>query len=101
LGVSERADHLAVIARQRFATFCLSTPGTSGAGLDQLRRAAANSFNLHHARRTDPKVIADQQGHGLGVHIGDYVESPVAKKREAASALWEDFKVLASASSNS
>src|SRR5262249_44631106 len=30
---------------------------------------------LHQEKGTDPKIIADQQGHGLGVHLGDYVES--------------------------
>jgi hypothetical protein len=49
---------------------------------------------LHQERRTDPKIIADQQGHGLGVHLSDYVDSSLARKREASSALWADFKAL-------
>ena len=49
---------------------------------------------LHHARRTNSKIIADQQGHGLGVHIDRYVDSYLDRKREAASALWSDFKAL-------
>lgn len=51
---------------------------------------------LHQERGTDPKIIADQQGHGLGVHLETYVESSVARKREAVSALWSDFKALRS-----
>ena len=43
-----------------------------------------------------PKIIADQQGHGLGVHLADYVESSVARKREAASGLWGDLMALKS-----
>jgi integrase len=51
---------------------------------------------LHEDRGTDPKIIADQQGHGLGVHLEKYVESSVAQRREAATALWSDFKALRS-----
>jgi site-specific recombinase XerC len=51
---------------------------------------------LHQERGTDPKIIADQQGHGLGVHLSKYVDSSVARKREAVSALWSDFKALQS-----
>ena len=51
---------------------------------------------LHKEKGTDPKVIADQQGHGLGVHVSDYVESSLALKREAVSALWADFKAVRS-----
>lgn len=51
---------------------------------------------LHQERGTDPKIIADQQGHGLGVHLSKYVDSSVTRKREAVSALWSDFKRLQS-----
>lgn len=54
---------------------------------------------LHQERGTDPKIIADQQGHGLGVHLSEYVESSVAQKRDAVTALWADFKALQSESS--
>jgi len=43
---------------------------------------------LHEEKGTDPKIIADQQGHGLGVHLSDYVDSSIALKREAVTALW-------------
>jgi len=51
---------------------------------------------LHKEKGTDPKIIADQQGHGLGVHLSDYVDSSLARKREAVTALWSDFKALRS-----
>ena len=51
---------------------------------------------LHEDRGTTPKVIADQQGHGLGVHLDRYVDSSVVRKQEAVTALWSDFKALRS-----
>jgi integrase len=51
---------------------------------------------LHEEIGTDPKIIADQQGHGLGVHLDRYVASSVARKREAVTALWSAFKALES-----
>jgi integrase len=42
---------------------------------------------LHQERGTDPRIIADQQGHGLGVHLAEYVDSSLARKRAAAAAL--------------
>jgi integrase len=49
---------------------------------------------LHQEKGTDPKIIADQQGHGLGVHLSAYVESSVTRKREAVSALRAEFLAL-------
>lgn len=51
---------------------------------------------LHEEKGTNPKIMADQQGHGLGVHLDKYVASSVARKREAVAALWSDFKALES-----
>jgi len=51
---------------------------------------------LHEERGTDAKIIADQQGHGLGVHLSKYVRTSVARKREAATALWSEFRALPS-----
>jgi integrase len=51
---------------------------------------------LHQEKGTDPKTIADQQGHGLGVHLASYVETSVARKRDASTALWSDFVDLRS-----
>jgi integrase len=65
-------------------------------GLDWITFAVLRRSHstLHQDRGTDPKIIADQQGHGLGVHLSDYVSSSLARKREASSALWADFKAL-------
>ena len=54
---------------------------------------------LHQEKGTDPKIIADQQGHGLGVHLSEYIESSVARKQDAVTALWKDFKALQSEAS--
>jgi len=65
-------------------------------GLDWINFAVLRRSHstLHEERGTNPKIIADQQGHGLGVHLSKYVDSSVARKREAAAGLWSDFKVL-------
>jgi len=67
-------------------------------GLDWVNFAVLRRSHstLHEDRGTTPKIIADQQGHGLGVHLDRYVDSSVARKREAAAALWSDFKALRS-----
>ncbi|MGO9259789.1 MAG: hypothetical protein ACLQU1_26270 [Bryobacteraceae bacterium] len=67
-------------------------------GLDWINFAVLRRSHstLHQERGTDPKIIADQQGHGLGVHLSDYVESSVARKQETVSALRSDFKALES-----
>jgi site-specific recombinase XerC len=67
-------------------------------GLDWINFAVLRRSHstLHQERGTDPKIIADQQGHGLGVHLSRYVDSSVARKQEAVSALWSDFKALQS-----
>jgi integrase len=72
-------------------------------GLDWINFAVLRRSHstLHEDRGTDPKIIADQQGHGLGVHLSDYVDSSLARKGEASSALWADFKTLQSGSLHS
>jgi site-specific recombinase XerC len=67
-------------------------------GLDWINFAVLRRSHstLHPERGTDPKIIADQQGHGLGVHLSDYVDSSICRKREAVAALWSDFKALRS-----
>jgi integrase len=67
-------------------------------GLDWVNFAVLRRSHstLHEDRGTNPKIIADQQGHGLGVHLDRYVASSVARKREAVTALWSDFKALRS-----
>jgi integrase len=67
-------------------------------GLDWVNFAVLRRSHstLHEDRGTSPKIIADQQGHGLGVHLDRYVDSSVARKQEAVTALWSDFKALRS-----
>jgi integrase len=67
-------------------------------GLDWINFAVLRRSHstLHEDRGTNPKIIADQQGHGLGVHLDRYVDSSVARKQEAVTALWSDFKALRS-----
>lgn len=70
-------------------------------GLDWINFAVLRRTHstLHEEKGTDPKIIADQQGHGLGVHLSTYVESSIVRKREAVSALWSDFVTLRSVQS--
>ena len=73
-------------------------PRLEALGLDWINFAVLRRSHstLHEDRGTGPKIIADQQGHGLGVHLSEYVDSSIARKREAATALWLDFKALES-----
>jgi integrase len=65
-------------------------------GLDWINFAVLRRSHstLHQEKGTDPKIIADQQGHGLGVHLATYVDSSIIRKRDAVSALWSDFEAL-------
>jgi integrase len=67
-------------------------------GLDWINFAVLRRSHstLHEERGTNPKIIADQQGHGLGVHLDKYVASSVTRRQEAVSALWSDFTALRS-----
>ncbi len=70
-------------------------------GLDWINFAVLRRSHstLHQEKGTDPKIIADQQGHGLDVHFGAYVGSSIARKQAAVSTLWADFKTLMSKAS--
>jgi integrase len=72
-------------------------------GLDWInfRVLRRSHSTLHEERGTDAKIIADQQGHGLGVHLSDYVQSSLTRKQDAVSALWADFEAIRSAASES
>ena len=95
MGVSERATGNAAATGQRAGSSI--HPRLEPLGLDWVNFAVLRRSHstLHEDRGTDAKIIADQQGHGLGVHLDRYVDSSVARKREAAVALWSDFKALA------
>jgi hypothetical protein len=98
VGVSKRANRKPVTAGQRFKTVRtrLEPLGLDWINFAVLRRSHST---LHQDRGTDPKTIADQRGHGLGVHLAEYVDSSLTRKWEASSALWSDFKALQSAAS--
>lgn len=49
-----------------------------------LRRTQAS---LGHKEKIDPKVAADQRGHGIGVAIDTYTESDLESRREAVTKL--------------
>ena len=53
-----------------------------------LRRSPST---LHKDRKTDVKVIADQQGHGMRTHLDEYVENPVEEWKAEASKLYAEF----------
>jgi integrase len=59
-------------------------PRLEALGLDWINFAVLRRSHstLHEDRGTSPKIIADQQGHGLGVHLSEYVDSSIARKRE-------------------
>jgi len=65
-------------------------------GLDWINFAVLRRSHstLHEEIGTDAKIIADQQGHGLGVHLNKYVASSVLRKQEAVTSLWSEFKAL-------
>jgi integrase len=46
---------------------------------------------LHKRRKSDSKIIADQQGHGMRTHLEDYVQSGVVERKAEASKLYADF----------
>jgi len=65
-------------------------------GLDWINFAVLRRSHstLHEERGTEAKIIADQQGHGVGVHLEKYIQTSLARKQEAVAALWADFKAL-------
>jgi hypothetical protein len=62
----------------------LKTIGLQWATFQVLRRTHAS---LGHDARIEPKVAADQRGHGIGVAINDYTTAALSKRAEAAEQL--------------
>ena len=62
----------------------LTLIGLGWANFQSLRRTHAS---LGHELGIDPKVSADQRGHGIGVAIDVYTKSPMASRAGAASKL--------------
>jgi integrase len=62
----------------------LEAVGLAWATFQVLRRAHAS---LGHDARIDPKVAADQRGHGIGVAIDVYTKAALSRRAEAAEQL--------------
>ena len=68
------------VNRRRF----LSSVGLGWATFQVLRRTHAS---LGHEAGIDPKVAADQRGHGIGVAIDVYTKAALSRRAEAAEQL--------------
>jgi integrase len=66
----------------------LRPAGLGWINFEVLRRSHST---LHKRRKSDPKIIADQQGHGMRTHIEEYVQSEVAERKAEAAKLYADF----------
>lgn len=53
-----------------------------------LRRTRAT---LHRARKSDPKAVSDQQGHGIRTHLEHYVQTGPEQRRSEDSKFYADF----------
>lgn len=58
------------------------------------RRSSLSGYECHqrrigHRLKLDPKVTADQRGHGVGVAINEYTKTSVADRATAAKKLEE------------
>ena len=62
----------------------LEPAGLGWANFQALRRTHAS---LGHEAGIDPKVSADQRGHGIGVALDVYTKTALAKKADAAERL--------------
>src|SRR6185437_12925315 len=62
--------------------------GLGWINFEVLRRSHST---LHKRRKSAPKIIADQQGHGMRTHIEEYVQSEVAERKAEAAKLYADF----------
>ena len=62
----------------------LATAGLEWANFQVLRRTHAS---LGHDIKVDPKVAADQRGHGIGVALDVYTQSSIEARRAAADML--------------
>jgi integrase len=63
---------------------CLEKVGLEWANFQVLRRTHAS---LGHDAGIDPKVAADQRGHGIGVAIDVYTKAALSRRAEAAEQL--------------
>jgi integrase len=75
--------------QRRFVQPKLAPIGLGWVTFQVMRRTNAS---LGHKRRIDPKVAADQRGHGLGVALEVYAQSDLEQKLQAVRAL--DLEVV-------
>jgi hypothetical protein len=66
----------------------LGPVGFAWINFEVLRRSHST---LHKRRKSDPKIITYQQGHGMRTHFEEYVQSEVAERKVEASKLYADF----------
>ena len=62
----------------------MKSVGLGWANFQVLRRTHAS---LGHDAKVDPKVAADQRGHGIGVALDVYTQSSIEARRGAAEML--------------
>jgi integrase len=72
----------------RYVRPCLQPVGLDWVNFAVLRRSHSS---LHKKRKSDVKLISDQQGHGVRTHIEEYVQSRVEERKAEASKLYADF----------
>jgi hypothetical protein len=66
----------------------LAKVGLGWVNFQVLRRTQAS---IGHMEKIDPKVLADQRGHGIGVAVDVYTRTDVATRREAVTRLEAAF----------
>jgi integrase len=66
----------------------LRPAGLGWINFEVLRRSHSTP---HKRRKSDPKIIADQQGHGMRTHLEEYIQSEVAERKGEAAKLYADF----------
>jgi integrase len=69
----------------------LQPVGLDWVNFQALRRAHSS---LMRELGEDPKVVADQLGHGIGVNIDVYTSVPLARRKEAANRLESGLRVM-------
>jgi integrase len=72
----------------RYVRPVLQPAGLDWMNFEILRRSHST---LHNQRKSDAKLIADQQGHGIGTHVNKYVQSGLDERKAEASKLYADF----------
>ncbi len=84
------------LARKRSEEItCVRSLRPAGLGWINFAVLRRSHSTLHKHRKSDLKIIADQQGHGMRTHLEEYVQSGVAeRKAEAVEALRRFYGVF-------